>query len=333
MKSRERERYNITVLFCILNTFEDKNLCLFRLNKDECETCVGYKEGQISKEIYDINLSKKEGARAKKENKTNKKYVFTMDLQSVLLCPKSNVSSLYYKTKLAVHNITFFNLHTKEIKYYVWHESEDRLTPNEFSSIICDFINCECLLQSEDQLVTLYSDGCGYQNRNTVLSNALLNVAKLKNIKIGQKYLTKGHTQMEADSVYSQIERQVRTRSFNVPADYCDALKKARTKPKPYDVKYLNHSFFFNIEGTRKNIKSIRPGKRCGDPCVADIVALQYQLDLINYKLRFTQECKPLALICNIPSIQRVNLKDIPKLYSERLKITKNKYNNLQELK
>lgn len=30
---------------------------------------------------------------------------------------------------------------------------------------------------------------------------------------------------MEADSVHSQIERQVRNNIFNVPADYCLAMK------------------------------------------------------------------------------------------------------------
>lgn len=35
--------------------------------------------------------------------------VFTTDLQSVVLYPKSNVSFLYYKTKLIAHNFTIYD--------------------------------------------------------------------------------------------------------------------------------------------------------------------------------------------------------------------------------
>lgn len=53
-------------------------------------------------------------ARQEKENdKLVINEVFTMDLQAVLLCPKSNVSSLYYKTKLIIHNFTIYDLNIK----------------------------------------------------------------------------------------------------------------------------------------------------------------------------------------------------------------------------
>jgi len=56
----------------------------------------------------------KNEARQEKENdKFSINEVFTMDLQSVLLCPKSNVSSLYYKTKLIVHNFTIYDIKKK----------------------------------------------------------------------------------------------------------------------------------------------------------------------------------------------------------------------------
>ncbi|KAK5912626.1 hypothetical protein CesoFtcFv8_002480 [Champsocephalus esox] len=37
-----------------------------------------------------------------------------MDLQSVLLCPKTKASKMYYKTKLQMHNFTCFNLGNKD---------------------------------------------------------------------------------------------------------------------------------------------------------------------------------------------------------------------------
>lgn len=97
---------------------------------------------------------------------------------------------------------------------YAIFEAEGGLTANEFTSIICDVISNQIPLPSDSKII-LYSDGCCYQNRNAVLSNALYNLAKLKNITIIQK----GHTQMEADSVHPQIEDRLGEGSFlmNLP--------------------------------------------------------------------------------------------------------------------
>ena len=51
-----------------------------------------------------------------------------------------------------------------------------------------------------------WSDGCGYQNCNTTLSNALLHFATARGKMVTQKYLERGHTQMEIDSVHSVTE-------------------------------------------------------------------------------------------------------------------------------
>lgn len=54
-----------------------------------------------------------EARQEKETDKESENEVFTMDLQSALLCPKSNVSSQYYKTKLIVHNFTVYDLKRK----------------------------------------------------------------------------------------------------------------------------------------------------------------------------------------------------------------------------
>lgn len=43
--------------------------------------------------------------------------------------------------------------------------------------------------------IIIYSNGCRYQNRYTVLSNALLKLSIDNNVIIEQKFLIKGHTQ------------------------------------------------------------------------------------------------------------------------------------------
>lgn len=63
-----------------------------------------------------------------------------MNSQAVLLRPKSNVSSLYYKTKLIVHNFTIYDLKRKISYCFMWNETEGGLTVNKFRSIIFYFL-------------------------------------------------------------------------------------------------------------------------------------------------------------------------------------------------
>jgi len=109
-----------------------------------------------------------------------------MDLQSVLLCPKSNVSSQYYKTKLIVHNFTVYDLKRKMGYCFLWNETEGGLNAHEFSSIIIHFLQKFVINIAKEKGVSiiLYSDGCTYQNRNATISNALLNLTLITGVTI-----------------------------------------------------------------------------------------------------------------------------------------------------
>lgn len=255
--------------------FSSKNIALFQPKKDQCEKCSAYKVGHISEEEYNLHISKKEEARIEKDkDKANESLVFTMDLQAVLMAPKSKISSLYYKTKLCVHNFCLYNLNNKDGFCYIWNETEGGVNAEEFATICADFITKKVLptidrnSDEKDIKIILYSDGCTYQNRNVTMSNALLNIAMLEKITIEQKYLEVGHTQMEADSMHSTIERHLRNKIINVPAEYYTICRGARKNPERYDVTYLNHTFFKNFNNVGF-LKSIRPGKKKGDSKVS----------------------------------------------------------------
>lgn len=108
-----------------------------------------------------------------------------MDLQAVKVCPSLMASALYYELKLSVHNFTVYNLSKKHSTCYLL----VRWNPIRFASY--------WLHQKEDKPVIIYSEGSTYQNRNKTMANARLHLAKELKIKITQKFLIKGHTQME----------------------------------------------------------------------------------------------------------------------------------------
>lgn len=212
--------------------FDVQNLGLYHPKKDQCEVCARFKVGNKSQEDYLEHQSKKEEARAEKEkDKAEESFVFTVDLQAVLMAPKSKISSLYYRTKLQIHNLAFYNLKNKNGYCYLWNETEGGLNAEEFASIWVSLIENKVLQQNESEKPTkiiFYSDGCTYQNRNCVMSNALLLTAINHNIIIEQKFLEVGHTQMEADSIHSSVERALKNKNINVPAEYISICRSAR---------------------------------------------------------------------------------------------------------
>lgn len=127
---------------------------------------------------------------------------------AVQLLPYCQASVLYYKIKLAVHNYTVYNLSTHETICYWFDESQCDLVASIFASSLVDTI--EKKLNTSLKPVIIYTDDCTAQNRNSVLSNALLHLSIKYNIDITQKYLEKGHTQMECDSVHNVIERKMK---------------------------------------------------------------------------------------------------------------------------
>jgi len=179
----------------------------------------------------------------------------------------------------------------------------------------------------------IFSDGCTYQNRNSIMSNALLNFSLKYKIKITQKFLERGHTQMECDSVHSCIERKLKNREIHLPSDYYKASLEARKRPGPYEVIMLDFSFFKDytrLENLRYT--SIRPGRKPHDPTVTDLRTLEYNPSSgdIKYKTSFDDSIsQPLPI--RPKSIEVVD--EYPALHTARIPISDVKWNHLQQLK
>ncbi|KAJ8737976.1 hypothetical protein PYW08_000576 [Mythimna loreyi] len=107
-----------------------------------------------------------------------------------------------------VHNFTIYNLGTKNVECYWFDETTTDLKASTYASFYIDYL--KKIIEDCPKDVVIYSDGCTSQNRNVVVSNALLLLAIEKNIVITQFFLEKGHTQMEVDSVHSIIERNLK---------------------------------------------------------------------------------------------------------------------------
>jgi len=324
--------YATKTIFC--KTLNTENIKIHQPRKDQCDICVGYKLGSVSETVYNRHVNRKTMAREEKNKFKAEvsctKVVITMDLQSVLLCPKTDASAMYYKQKLQLHNFTIYRLNDKDVTLYVWHEGNGSVSANEFTSCIIQYIDT---LPNEVTEVILISDGCNYQNRNKTLACALSTLAKTKSITIEQLFLTKGHTMMEADNVHSTLEHYFKSPIYS-PGDYISRMRLARCN-QPYKINVLEYSFFKNYDDVC-SLTSLRPGKKTGDKVVTDICKIQYTHEgEILYKTEFEDGWTKLPEQKKVKITRRtvIESQTLTNLYNAPLPISDTKFKDLQSLK
>ena len=242
---------------------------------------MGYDVGNVPFDTFQQHqLKKNEGfdqkARDKEKADNKETFVATADTEALLICPLNDANVMFFRTKLNMHNLSFFDLHNKEVLNYVWTETNGDLEASSFVSCFVDYVKEIIAKYPDVKVIILWTDGCGYQNRNSILSSALANFAKQHKVTIYQKYLEVGHTHMECDSVHRCIENAKKVfGDVNLPTDYIQLIKSARKNPKPYGVKYCDYTFFKDYKSVC-DVSSIKPCKATGHPYVNDIRQIKY---------------------------------------------------------
>ncbi|CAG4945373.1 unnamed protein product [Parnassius apollo] len=80
----------------------------------------------------------------------------------------------------------------------------------------------------------------------------------------------------ECDSVHSTIERKLKNREIHLPSDYVTITKEGRST-NPYEAINVDHEFVKDYARPENMLyKSIRPGRKSGDPQVVDIRVIKY---------------------------------------------------------
>lgn len=250
-----------------LGILKKHNYAIYKPRNDMCDICVSYETKNISQNIYNAHRKEIEDMRDEKicdtENaKSGLCLLICVDMQAVKLIPQLKANASYYKMKLQIHNFTIYNIITHESDNYVWDETEGNLVASTFATCIIKYLRNAINMSPKTHHIIIYSDGCYYQNRNAVLSNALLSLCIEKDITIEHKYLVVGHTQMECDSTHSLIQRRINNRAIYLPSQLVDIMEEARKNPFPLNVHHLDHKYFLNYENLPKCFPSIRPGKR-----------------------------------------------------------------------
>lgn len=84
------------------------------------------------------------------------------DIEAVLTTPKWSAGQIYCLRKLAVYNLTVYNIGNQDSICHLWDKTQGKRGPNEIASCIYESV----LSNAEVKKVRMISDGCGGQQKN-----------------------------------------------------------------------------------------------------------------------------------------------------------------------
>ena len=156
-------------------------------------------------------------------------------------------------SKLNVYNFTIFDNYKKEGFSYLWDELNGKKGSNEIGTSLYEYLRG---LPSHVTHVSTFSDTCGGQNRNRNIAAAMIYaVSMIENIQtIDVKFMESGHSYLDADSMHARIEECRKHRRIYTTREYALVIENARIKPKPYCVRCMEYSQFYDWKAMSKSV-------------------------------------------------------------------------------
>ena len=334
---------------------ENFNLSFYQPSNDTCDDCDCFtkqlKESKLEREKLIIEEERKKHheeanfryklkSQDKKEGKESnlKKCVVMIDLQKCLPTPCLSNSRSFYLRKLWTLNLTIHCDTTGQSYCMLWDETQGLRGGNEIASCILKWATQ--FLSDKTTELTIWSDNCSGQNRNRMLFPAYMwLVEKIPNLEIiNHKYLLKGHTHMEADTVHAIIERKrktLKTLEIAVPRDWAQFISTCGNK-NPFVVTAMNIDDFKDTGSLLKGPLVSRKKNIDGEQFyLSHVIWAQIRKSepgIIFYKTSFQEEIftsidlkRNKRLTVSFPS-------ELPKVRDTSIPIKTAKYNHLMEL-
>jgi hypothetical protein len=252
------------------------------------------------------------------------------DFEKVLTCPHGNISIFYYKRKLSCYNFTIFDMGNKKGVCYMWDETVAKRGANEVSSCLLDFIKANVERGYKD--FRFWSDNCAGQNRNRIVYSLYVFAAKKYNISITHRFLEKGHTQNEGDSVHSVIERSSQAKTIYTPDEWRILVRWAKNEGEPYIVRNMTQIDFFDFKSHINDkvwLKNCRGAKIAWNN-IKEVHANNNDPNKLFYKYNLSHsEYEILVLRGNTRYSLQIDLKNS---YSQPLKLSVEKYKDLMNM-
>ncbi|XP_039755887.1 uncharacterized protein LOC120630653 [Pararge aegeria] len=280
---------------------KELNIAFHLPKKDQCDLCHAMKNNTSptndDKLKHKSHMDNKKLARELKhvdkiEAHSNPSDICTamFDFQKINNTPHGEISVLYYKRKLSVYNFTIFDAGLKEATCYMWDETVAKRGANEVSSCLFSFINNKVKAGVKD--FRFWSDNCAGQNRNQIVFFMYLYVSNTFKVDVCHRFLEKGHTQNEADSVHALIERSSKNKLIYTPDEWYTLVRWAKQNSPPYTVVEVNQDLVLDFKAwlhTKNWIKDTNLEKISWN-MIREVKVQRNNSDIIEFKGRKKKE-------------------------------------------
>lgn len=327
---------------------KELNIAFYIPKKDQCDLCHTMKNNTTptndDKLKHKAHMENKNLARTFKnadkiEAQSNPSDICTamFDFQKINNTPHAEISVLYYKRKLSVYNFTVFDAGLKEATCYMWDETIARRGANEVASCLFSFVNDKVKDGVKD--FRFWSDNCAGQNRNRIVFFMYLYVSNTFKVDVCHRFLEKGHTQNEADSVHALIERTAKNKVIYVPDEWYTLVRWAKQNSPPYRVVEVNQDLVLDFKAwlhTKNWIKDTNSDKISWNK-IKEVKVKGNNPDVIEFKYDFFEENYKKLNCGNNSKLTRGRKKKeqeliLEKLYKNPIPITDVKYKDLISL-
>lgn len=160
----------------------------------------------------------------------------SFDCQKNHCLPKLPDQSAYFSRQYNFYNFTIVignsksNLTTENVLCYYWYETERPKGSNEIASAVYHTLKT-LNIPEHIKILRLFADGCGGQNKNTILIGMcckwLYSFAPVHLKKIEIIFPVVGHSFLPADRVFAKVEKDIRKREVIMkPEEYVEILSQ-----------------------------------------------------------------------------------------------------------
>lgn len=310
-------------------TFNEYNLGFHKPKKDQCKVCECYRSSSPEyrdEALYNKHIKRKDLARLSRDHdkqlakEDESVLAINFDLEAVLNTPKTSTGQVFYLRKLAVYNLTVYNLNNKEGKCFLWDETQGRRGAIEIASCLYNYI----MDYTNKKSVFMMSDSCGGQNKNRIFAAMCLLLIQIHPTveKIRHSFFEPGHSEMECDSIHSKIEKKSKHVPVYVPEGWAQIIRMARHNPFPFVVKKMTYDEFLNFNLLSSTLKTIPWRQVC---------CLEYRKTnpfSVYFKKEFDQDFTEVTF----KTKGRPGKSVIPKAYSNPIPIAPAKLKDLQTM-
>ena len=120
---------------------------------------------------YKLHMADKTHTKSERDTDRNNvaKVVVCFHLQNVITCPRVDISNFFYKRKLNVFNLTAHCSRKKRSNNAIWSEYCASRGGYEIASALCTILQRITEDFPDIRNLTLWSDSCVPQNRNSIM--------------------------------------------------------------------------------------------------------------------------------------------------------------------